>query len=203
MRRMAFGGIGLGLALCILLGSEARAERDTYQPPRPAKKSWWWPFGSSSSGSAKSDEAAKKKKEEEAKKQKEEDARKAAQAKEAAKKLKDPVEAPGPAPEFVSAATSMSKEQAKFIRRQQVCDRLREVALETGNIDLEKQAQLLEQRAWLVYEQKTQARLPSLSPLETTAAAKKLMADEPVARRRVDDRPVRSVSAKKGDPSEE
>jgi hypothetical protein len=188
---MALWGIAAGLGLWQLSAAPARAEKDTYQPPRPAKKAWWWPFGDSSS--AKKEEAEKKKKEEAAQK---------ANAKEAARKLKDPIQAPAPAVETVQASVNTSKEQAKFIRRQQVCDRLREVAIETGNVELEKQAQLLEQRAWLIYEQKTvQARLPGLSPLESTEAAKKLLTDEPIARRRTPDRPerhVRSIDARNG-----
>ena len=43
-----------------------------------------------------------------------------------------------------------------------------------------------------------QARMPSLKPLESTAAAKKLMNDDVPPRRRTDEPPVHSVSARNG-----
>jgi hypothetical protein len=184
MRRMAWWGTTAGLAVLLLCGS-AVADKDTYQPPEPAnKKHWWWPWG----GSAKKEDTRKTDKP-------------TAKSEPAEKppKVKDPVEAPMPAATSVARenAASMSREQAKFIRRQQVCDRIREAAQETNNTELEKQAQLLEQRAWYLYEQRTvQARMPSLQPLESAQAAKKLMNDEPSSRRRADDSSVRTVNAK-------
>jgi hypothetical protein len=178
MHRTGWGLAILGILL--LAGPSGAADKDTYQPPQLAKRNWWWPFdGSWLTGSTRTltDKPAMAEK---------------------PRKVENPIQAPAPSPETQEKGVSMSREQAKFIRRQQVCDRLRDIAQETGNFELEKQAQLLEQRSWYVYEQKTQARMPTLTPLETTAAAKKLMQDEPVARTIPSDRPVRSVSTRTG-----
>ncbi|HMO34986.1 MAG TPA: hypothetical protein PKA06_02985 [Gemmatales bacterium] len=42
----------------------------------------------------------------------------------------------------------------KALRREAVCQRLREIAEETGDPQLAKQADMLESRAWALYEQK-------------------------------------------------
>ena len=50
--------------------------------------------------------------------------------------------------------TSRQAELNKALRREAVCQRLREIADETNDPELAKQADLLESRAWAVYEQK-------------------------------------------------
>jgi hypothetical protein len=46
-----------------------------------------------------------------------------------------------------------------YLRRLSVCDRLREIAQETGNEALRAEAERLEEMAWNVYEQKTNRSL--------------------------------------------
>jgi hypothetical protein len=80
-------------------------------------------------------------------------------------------------------AKLLRQEQANYLRRQQVCFRLREVAEETGDTALETQADLLEQKAWSLYEARTaQLRLPSLTPMSEAAALEKLTADSTAGR---------------------
>jgi hypothetical protein len=58
-----------------------------------------------------------------------------------------------------SAAALRAQEDANFLRRIAACDRLKLIALETHNEELEKQADRLLEQAQMVYRQKT-ARLP-------------------------------------------
>lgn len=54
----------------------------------------------------------------------------------------------------------------KALRREAVCQRLREIAEETNDPELAKQAELLESRSWAVYEQKlTTAKLNKFTPM--------------------------------------
>jgi hypothetical protein len=57
-----------------------------------------------------------------------------------------------------TAAALLAQEEANFLRRQAVCDKLRRLALETGDDSLDKQADELEQKAQSVYKLRT-ARL--------------------------------------------
>ena len=68
----------------------------------------------------------------------------------AAKPIQDP-------PEKVRA-----REQAAWVRRQQVCDRLKEVAEQSHDEELLQTAKALEQRSWNLYLQRT-ANLPASS----------------------------------------
>jgi hypothetical protein len=54
-----------------------------------------------------------------------------------------------------TAAALRAQEEANFLRRLAVCDRLRQIALETGDEALEKQADVLQEKAEAVYKQKT------------------------------------------------
>src|SRR5262245_18081494 len=54
-----------------------------------------------------------------------------------------------------TAAALRAQEEANFLRRMAVCDRLRQLALETGDDGLEKQAEDLQQKAESVYKQRT------------------------------------------------
>ncbi|MER3415623.1 MAG: hypothetical protein C4297_05350 [Gemmataceae bacterium] len=126
-------------AICavILFAPALAAERDTYRRVEDSapktKNHWWWPF---SSGTEKSKKAAPKP---------------AAQA-----KKQEPQE-----PTASSATTAekrnLTQAQADYLRRLAVCDRLREVALDLGDESLHEQADLLEQRAWVLYERRTEA----------------------------------------------
>ncbi|HMP02346.1 MAG TPA: hypothetical protein PKD86_11060 [Gemmatales bacterium] len=91
-------------------------------------------------------------------------------------------------------AAQLQKELDAYLRRMQVCDRLKEVAEETGDASLEQQAELMAQRAWFVYQQRTaQLRLPGLVPLDDREAGANLLSDS----RRADDLPLRSVRAER------
>ena len=60
-----------------------------------------------------------------------------------------------PNPSLSPAASARAREQAAFQRRVAVCDRLREIAIETNNTELDQLAQELNARAWAVYKQRT------------------------------------------------
>ena len=74
--------------------------------------------------------------------------------KDAVKKT-DKVGADGPKPSLSPAASALAREQAAFQRRVAVCDRLREIAIETNDTELDQLAQELNARAWAVYKQRT------------------------------------------------
>jgi hypothetical protein len=50
---------------------------------------------------------------------------------------------------------SPSKEKADWLRRVAVCDRLRAIAVQTNDEELARKADLLDQRIWEVYRQRT------------------------------------------------
>ncbi len=189
MRLMAWWGTTAGLAIC-LLGSPVRADdKDTYQSAEriaAAKKkeqsdSGWfvWPF---------SDEAKMR-----ADKQAAESAKKTTE-----KKVNPPARNPLVTAEPLNEAVSLlSKEQAKFLRRQQACDRLREIADEKNDPELQRQAELLEQRAWWIYEQRTaKAKMTILlPPMGEKEAKERLAENDSATQRRNLDRPMRSVRA--------
>jgi len=58
-----------------------------------------------------------------------------------------------------SAAALRAQEEANFLRRIAACDRLKLIAIETQDDELEKQADRLQQQAEMVYKQKL-SRLP-------------------------------------------
>jgi len=76
--------------------------------------------------------------------------------------------APRPSARSQSAAHYRALEQAKLRRRQDVCLRLREVARETRDEDLERKALQLDQRAWEVYLERTR-NLPGAESDEESA----------------------------------
>lgn len=172
-------GIALGLAATV------RADSDVYQNAKEtAKKSRWslWPFG------------------------KKEEPKKTATKKEPEKK-KDHADEPAARPivqqQGTMDPTFAAREQAKVLRRQQVCDRLRDLAVEMNDPKLDAQAQLLEQRAWFIYEQRTaRPGMPGLIPADDSAAVGRLLKDaeprSPAASvgtaASLSDRPIRSVS---------
>ena len=69
-----------------------------------------------------------------------------------------PAPPPGPSASERAALEQMRQMKA-FLRRQEVCTRLEEIALENNDPELERQAQLLSDLNWQVYRQHT-AGLP-------------------------------------------
>jgi hypothetical protein len=59
---------------------------------------------------------------------------------------------PGPA---AAGAADLAREMANLLRRQAVCDQLRQIAIETRDEALLRQAEQLDQRAWATYSQRT------------------------------------------------
>jgi hypothetical protein len=73
---------------------------------------------------------------------------------------KKPAPAPPPGPSASErAALEQMRQMKAFLRRQEVCTRLEEIALENNDPELERQAQLLSDLNWQVYRQHT-AGLP-------------------------------------------
>jgi hypothetical protein len=183
MRRKALRGICAGVTLCLLGGLCAAEEKDTYQSLKDVKpkkessgSSWWWPWGSTKKAEPDPKAAAKST-----------TAKKAKPADEA-----EQVRAPAADPAALAA-----QERAKYFRRQEICLKLKAIAQETNDAELEREADLLEQRAWFVYEQRmAQARMPSLLPSDDAVAARKLTGEGKGGERRAADRPVHSVTAR-------
>src|SRR4029079_1208567 len=79
----------------------------------------------------------------------------------------------------VAETNLLQEERVKALRRAAVCQRLREIAEETRDPDLERQADLLESRAWAVLEQKTAANSPlRFSPMSEKDAEGKLLSSD-------------------------
>lgn len=91
------------------------------------------------------------------------------------------------------AAERREREEATLLRRLEVCDRLRKVARDTADPDLERLAQQLDTRAWDVYKDRT-ARLPGAAALEPDEdrLSKKLTADLDAAERLTEERPAKN-----------
>jgi hypothetical protein len=191
MRLVAWWGTTASVAVGLLVGRAAGDDKDTYpsaERTAAAKKKeqaekdggWFvWPFGDDAKILA--------------------DKKAAETAKKINGKRPNPP-APNPlvtAEPLNEAVSLLSKEQAKFLRRQQACDKLREIAEVKNDAELERQAELLEQRAWWIYEQRTaKAKMTILLPPMGEKEAKEKLADEsPAAQRRNLERPVRSVRA--------
>lgn len=62
-----------------------------------------------------------------------------------------------------AAAASRAQEEANLLRRLAVCDRIKQIALESGNSQMEAQAIRLEERATDVYKQRL-AHAPAPKP---------------------------------------
>lgn len=71
------------------------------------------------------------------------------------------------------AVAEQQRQMNAALRRMQVCERLRQVAVQTGNADLERQANEMDARAWEVYRHQT-AHLPvPAKPSEAVKVADK------------------------------
>ncbi len=87
-------------------------------------------------------------------------------AKERPAKVKEskPDESVSPAP--LSPALLRQKAYIEWQRRLEVCDKIRAIAEQTGDKDLSRKAEALDQRAWDVYLQRTGGQKGKLSPDE-------------------------------------
>ncbi len=65
-----------------------------------------------------------------------------------------------PATNPAAKPSILEGEEAAFIRRTQVCDRLMQIGIDTDNKELQRQAEGLQQRAWVVYK----ARIAAIPP---------------------------------------
>jgi hypothetical protein len=69
-------------------------------------------------------------------------------------------EAKPPAAVKPAPGISPGKEKADWLRRVAVCDRLRAIAVQTNDEELARKADLLDQRIWEVYRQRTSGSPP-------------------------------------------
>jgi hypothetical protein len=77
---------------------------------------------------------------------------------------------PAPPNPSESAAVEQKRQMNAYLRRVEVCLRLRQIAEDTGNAELQRQAEEMDARAWEIYRQQT-ARLP----ISDTAADRESM----------------------------
>jgi hypothetical protein len=71
-----------------------------------------------------------------------------------------------------TAAAVRAQEEANFLRRLAVCDKLRQLALETGDDSLEREADVLQQKAELVYKKRTADASAVAVPAENSRGSK-------------------------------
>jgi hypothetical protein len=77
------------------------------------------------------------------------------------------------------AAFEQERQMNAFSRRVEVCLRLRQIALDTGNDELQRQAEELEARAWEVYRKQTaHLPLPAEAPEDAANPVEKPSAGE-------------------------
>ncbi len=67
---------------------------------------------------------------------------------------------------YVSPARQRAVEKRKWLRRLEVCDRLRQIASETGDEELARKADRLDERAWEIFSQRTGTA--GLQPMSTS-----------------------------------
>lgn len=65
-----------------------------------------------------------------------------------------------------TAAALRAQEEANLLRRMAVCDRLKQIALETGDAKLEEEAMRLELKAEEVYRQRTKTLADKAAPTD-------------------------------------
>jgi hypothetical protein len=90
------------------------------------------------------------------------------------------------------AKTEQARQEAALLRRLEVCDKLREIALETNNTELDKLAQELDDRARAVYALRT-------TRLKTTAHAADV--DEEILDKKLGIEPMNPDGATGGKPA--
>jgi hypothetical protein len=146
MRRLGVWGFGVTLlvALGMVAVATAADDDDDNGKTAPKQTSNWFSFNWF--GQAK----------------KAPDSKKSTTAKPPEKKAekKTKVEEPPSAAEL--AASQRALEEAALLRRDDVCDRLMEIAMQTNNAELANRAEQLKQKAWEVYLKRT-ANLPSVT----------------------------------------
>jgi hypothetical protein len=187
MRRMAWWGTTTGLAVSLVWGGAAGAEEKRPAPARPAAEGrpeatdagWaWWPFGGDRSPRTAQEAEARAR---------------STEGRKPPKPVASPLTDAEPITDVVSV---LETERAQYLRRQAVCIRLKEIALETGDTQLDQQADLLEQRALYVYQQRTaKAKLALDLPPRADAAAALTGEGPAPAARAAQDRPTRRVPA--------
>ncbi len=100
-----------------------------------------------------------------------------------AKTTKKPPAEERPLPRLVEpAGAEQQREMNAILRRMEVCDRLRTIALQTGNDELMRRAEELEARAQEIYRNHT-ANPPAAAPLEEEAQP---VAKTPASKRKSD-----------------
>lgn len=188
MGRKAWGCAAAGLAAVLWGGAALAAENDTYQATvRGGNRTstampindWWWPFGRSETRAARTPlEAAK-----------------AQQAKPVGNAGTPPLaaEVRPSSPRETSALVHQT--MATYARRQEICDRIRQIAEDTGDAALEAQADLMQQRAWMLCQQRmSQLRMPGLLPEKDEDAGAALTAERKSAK------PARAEARQAGAP---
>jgi hypothetical protein len=142
MRTLQVWGIGAALLLALgaaaVAGEKPAAGDDARTAARPDGGNW---FGNWFGGAPKP----------------------APPAKNADKKKPDVAVKVSPAPVVDTAAAVRAREEAAYLRRLAVCDKLQEIAWETNDAELGQLAEQLVDRAWQVYNQRT-ANLPASRP---------------------------------------
>jgi hypothetical protein len=153
MRRRGTWGAGLALLLALGAGAGSAADKDAKPPVSRygSKTVFEGLFGSDEKKPA--PKPAKDKGKEKART-------------ESKSRDKDGGEA---APKRSAAAELREREEAKLLRRLEVCDRLQKVARETNDADLEQLAQELDKKAWEVYRERTASLAGNAALLEGDA----------------------------------
>lgn len=93
-------------------------------------------------------------------------------------------------------AAQVNQARDAYVRRLNICDRIKQIAEETGDSALESQAELLQQRAMMLFQQRVNhLRLPGVLPESESEAAAVLTAEKKPLDRpaRADASPIRSV----------
>jgi hypothetical protein len=110
----------------------------------------------------------------------------------------------GPNRSPVNRAHELDRLMKAYLRRLEVCDRLRDVAQQGNNADLLAEAEQLEAMAWSVYQQQARrlGSVPGLEGPESRSASKTLPANSPggAQSQRPAARPERSAELREGNP---
>jgi hypothetical protein len=93
-------------------------------------------------------------------------------------------------PSPATARAILDREQQILLRRQMACDRLREIALEAGNTEMERQADQLSEQAFAVFQQRTTG-LAAIAAEEKDKAVRAASRTLPMTHRSGEDRPAR------------
>jgi hypothetical protein len=135
MRRVGAWGMAAALVVGLGVAVASGQEPDGDLKPTTAKGGWW--YGEKPKSKGKAD-----------------------------KKAKGPAEdKPAPPSAAEVAVLEQERQMNAFSRRVEVCLRLHQIGLDTGNEELQRQAEELEARAWEVYRKQTaHLPIPALPP---------------------------------------